>query len=189
MIDENAFGVLLSYFDIEDEEYALERGAFVERFSAFRRALYEILRDHPLGERVRVLDLGHAWYLEVADGDQRESPLAWTRRARAALTEREFACAAVVTYGGRWVSESEEGFLSTEHVGDASLVTLSHPSEPLRRALSAEAASRSDDEPGEEGWGPGIYLDVEAAEALGMAPKNAPTVLASPGLRAYRVAR
>jgi hypothetical protein len=88
------------------------------------------------------------------------------------------------------VDEDEVSSVSTEHVGGAGLVTVSHPSEPLRRALTAEAASRVEGE-GETalGWGPGLYLDVEAAEALGLAPKNAPTVLSVPGIRAYRVSR
>ena len=36
MIDENAFGLLLSYFDIENDEYALEAEEFVERVETFR---------------------------------------------------------------------------------------------------------------------------------------------------------
>ncbi len=136
------------------------------------------------------MDFGHAWYFEIGDGDQRESPFAWLKRARAALSEGGFESVGVLTHGGRWVDEGDAAaFVSTEHVGDTGLVKLSHPSEPLRRALSAEAASRPDDEDEKSGWGPGLYLDVEAAEALQMAPKNAPTVLSAPGLRVYRVSR
>lgn len=189
MIDENAFGVLVSYFAVEDEEYGLERAQFIERFEAFRKLLLDLLREHSLGAGVRALDLGHALYLEVAEGEQTESPLSWVKRARAALLARGFASVGVVSHGGRWVDEEDEAFVSTEHVGDAGLVTVSRPSEPLRRALAAEAASRPDDEDERSGWGPGLYLDVEAAEALRMVPKNAPTVLGAPGIRVYRVSR
>lgn len=188
MIDENAFGVLVSYFAVEDEEYGLEREEFVDRFRAFRQTLVDLLAEYPPGAAARALDLGHAIYIEVADGNQRESPLAWVKRARAALLDREFESVGVVTHGGRWVDDGDESFVATEYVGDTGLVTVSRPSEPLRRALAAEAASRPDDDD-RAGWGPGLYLDVEAAEALRMVPKNAPTVLAAPGLRVYRVAR
>ena len=33
LVDENAFGILIAHYGIEDEEYAHEREAFVERFS------------------------------------------------------------------------------------------------------------------------------------------------------------
>jgi hypothetical protein len=86
--------------------------------------------------------------------------------------------------------------LSTEYVGDASLVTISNPSEPLRRAQYGEAAAHDDDAEGGPGsdrptraWGPGLYLDTEAAEALAMSPKNAPTVLYARGAGFYRVGR
>ena len=54
--------------------------------------------------------------------------------------------------------------------------------------LVADVASRGDDEDG-SGWGPGLYLDTEAAEALGMTPKNAPTVLRAAGASFYRAGR
>ena len=66
---------------------------------------------------------------------------------------------------------------------------LSLPSEPLRRALYAETASHGADEDDEDAWGPGIYVDTEAVEALGRTLKNAPTPLAIAGATFYRVAR
>ncbi len=186
MIDENAFGILLSYFSLEDDEYGLERAEFVARYEAFRGSTRSALADMPLGRGVRALHLGHALYVEVGDGEQTESPLGWAKRARARLGELGFDTVVVVTHGGRWVNEAADSFFSVEHLGDAGLLTLSLPSEPLRRALYADAASR----PGEdqdEGWGPGLYLDVEAVEALGIKPKNAPTTLQIGGAEFYRV--
>ena len=193
MIDENAFGVLLSYFGVEDEEYGLGRAEFVERFEAFRAAVRAFLAETPLGQGAFALDLGHAVYAEVGEGDQAGSPLAWAKRLRAALAEKDFETVAVVTHGSRWVS-AEASAQSTEHLGEFALVTASNPSEPLRRAFYAETATRQDeddvDEDGELlGWGPGLYLDTEAAEALGMTPKNAPTVLRSGGAGFYRAGR
>ena len=186
MIDENAFGILLSYYGVEDDEYGLERPEFVARFEAFRATVRGAVLELPLGRGVRAVDLGHAVYVEVGDGDQAESPLAWAKKARGRLTEKGFDAVAVVTHGGRWIDESAESFFSTEHLGDAGFVTVSLPSEPLRRALYAETASRPTDE-GDEGWGPGLYLDVEAVEALGIKPRNAPTSLRVSGAEFYRV--
>jgi len=64
------------------------------------------------------------------------------------------------------------------------LVNASGPSEPLRRALCADAASRGDQDAA--GWGPGLYLDVDAVEALGRKPKNQPTILRSGGAEYFR---
>jgi hypothetical protein len=188
VIDENAFGVLIAYHDVENDEYALSREEFVARFSKFRDSARALLREHRLGEDVRAVDVGHALYVEVAEGDHAENPLAWGKRARATLSDAGFATVVVVTHGGRWVDENDSSFTSTEHVGDVGLVTISNPSEPLRRALIADVASRSDDDDG-SGWGPGIYLDTEAAEALAMTPKNAPTVLRASGASFYRAGR
>ncbi len=65
---------------------------------------------------------------------------------------------------------------------------LSHPSEPFRRAIAVEVASRRADEDDERGWGPGLYVDDEAIEALGRQFKNAPTPLEA-GARRTRVGR
>ena len=123
----------------------------------------------------------------MADGDHTESPFAWARKVRNRLEEGGFETVVAVTHGGRWVDESDLSFFSTEHAGDVGLVTLSNPSEPLRRALYADTASRSDDDCATEGWGPGLYVDVEAVEALGIKPKNAPTLIRSGGAAFFRV--
>lgn len=195
IIDENAFGILVSYFRVEDEEYGLDRAQFVERFALFRDVVRESLRDEPLGAGVRAIDFGHAVYVEIAEGDQSKSPLGWARKVRERLSERSLESAVFVTHGSRWVDEEAETFVSTEHVGDAGLLTISNPSEPFRRALYGDTASHSDDadsanRDGESrAWGPGLYLDTEAAEALSMTPKNAPTVLTAAGAGFYRVGR
>ena len=46
MIDEDAFGILFSYYQVEDDEYGSdERDAFVERFSSFEREGLEVLKS------------------------------------------------------------------------------------------------------------------------------------------------
>jgi hypothetical protein len=187
MIDENAFGILLSYFAVEDDEYGLERREFVLRFQAFRETVRAAVRELPLGKGVHAVDMGHALYVEVGDGDQTESPLAWVKKVRARLTEGGFETVAVVTHGGRWVDESAESSISVEHLGEVGLVSISLPSEPLRRALYADTASRPTDDAAAEGWGPGLYLDVEAVEPLGIKLRNAPTSLPAGGAEFYRV--
>jgi len=195
IVDENAFGILVSYFRIEDEEYGLERGEFVERFELFRQTVRECITEMPLGSRARALDLGHGFYLELPEDASASNPLKWARHAREKLAARGFDSVGVVTHGSRWIDEDEETFLSTENVGDCGVVTLSNPSEPLRRALYADAATHADEpdptaetEP-DAGWGAGLYLDTEAAEALAMVPKNAPTVLHTRGAGFYRVGK
>ncbi|HVW26648.1 MAG TPA: hypothetical protein VHC69_14875 [Polyangiaceae bacterium] len=186
MIDENAFGILLSWFCIEDDEYGRERSDFVQRVQEFRTLVRRAVTEIPLGTGLRVLDLGHAVYVEVGDGDQARSPIAWAKEARALLVEQGFDVFSVVTHGGRWTDDTESAS-SVEHLGDAALVTASLPSEPLRRALHAEAASHASDEDAEDGWGPGLYLDVEAVEALAIKLRNAPTSLRTGGAEFYRI--
>jgi len=157
------------------------------RFEAFRGTVRAAVRDLPLGKGVRAVDLGHAIYVEVGDGDQTESPLAWVKKARTMLTEGGFETVAIVTHGGRWVDDSAESFVSVEHLGEVGLVSISLPSEPLRRALYADTASRPTDDAAAGGWGPGLYLDVEAVEPLGIKLRNAPTSLQTGGAEFYRV--
>ena len=186
MIDENAFGILLSWFSIEDDEYGHERSDFAERVQQFRALARRSVVEVPLGAGVRVFDLGDAIYVEVGDGDQAQSPVAWAKQARARLVEHGFDVFSVVTHGGRWTEDGESSS-SVEHLGDAALVTVSFPSEPLRRALYADAASHPTDDDAGDGWGPGLYLDVEAVEALAIKLRNAPTSLRTGGAEFYRV--
>lgn len=185
-VDENAFGLLVSWFDVEHDEYALDRAEFVRRFGAFREAMVECLRELPLGEGVRAVDLGHAFYAEVADGDYTEDPVAWLKMARARAASRDVATVGVLTFGSRWVDEASGPDEEPAPAGAATLITVGRPSEPLRRALDADAATRPREDGGEDGWGSGLYLDVEAIEALDRTPKNAPTVLLAGGAGFYR---
>ncbi|MBK7580001.1 MAG: hypothetical protein IPI67_07310 [Myxococcales bacterium] len=185
MDDENAFGLLISWVDLETEEYALERAEFVERWQKFRATWREALGIFALGSDVRALDLGHALYLEVAEGDQTEDPIAWIKLVRARLTEQGFATVGVVTHGGRWLSD-EAGTELPEQNG-VFVAVASCPSEPLRRALYADTAAHRDEADAPDGWGAGLYVDTEAIEALGRSLKNAPTPLAVAGATYFRV--
>ncbi|HEY3498519.1 MAG TPA: hypothetical protein VGK73_27700 [Polyangiaceae bacterium] len=185
MIDESAFGLLIAYFNLEDDEYAGEREDFVARYAAFATCLRERLVETPPGSSGRVLDLGHAVYIELDEDDAAQNLIAWLRDARSALRERDYETAAVLTFGATWV-DANEPRPDVAAEGAFRFVRASLPSEPLRRALLAEAATHGDEESGVEGWGPGLYLDVEATEALGRKPKNEPTILRAGGARFYR---
>ncbi len=185
MIDENAFGLLISYFDIEDEEYRGEREQFIERYAIFTALIRDRLTEKPPGTNARAIDLGYAFYIELPDGEQLVDPIAWLRELRATLSEHEYRTAGMLTHGSCWVDEAEPR-PDIVDCGSVRLFRASRPSEPLRRALLAEAATHGDEEQGLEGWGPGLYLDVEAVEALGRRPKNTPTILRSGGAEFFR---
>lgn len=185
MIDENAFGLWIGYFSVEEDEYGLEREAFVERFQRFGRIVRAHVEEQPLGEGLRALDLGHGVYLEIGEGDETAGPIGWLKALRERLSEDGFPSVGVLSHGSRWVAETEAEQAGSERVGGTPWSTLSHPSEPLRRAMYADAASRIDEDDG-TGWGPGLYLDTEAVEALGKTPKNQPTVLSASGATYYR---
>jgi hypothetical protein len=185
MIDEDAFGILLSYFEIEDDEYGSEdRADFVERFEAFERLALGLLGKMELPSDHHVVCLGHAVYAEFSDREDTPQLFARFREAAARLGSEGFVNVAVLTHGSRWVDEGQAAPLSI--VGDAPRVAhVSRPSEPLRRGLFVAALAQADDEV--EGWGPGVYADTEALEALGKTPRNAPTVLRAPGAAFFRV--
>jgi hypothetical protein len=185
MVDESAFGLLITYLTLEDDEYAGERAHFVARYAAFVELCHARLRDSPPGSAARALELGHSFYVELIEGEHAPELIAWLKQTRAALTEQAFGVAGILTYGSTWLDETPERPLS-EALGPAVLVRASGPSEPLRRALLAEAAARGHEDGEPSGWGPGLYLDVEAVEALGKKPKNAPTVLRAGGAEFYR---
>jgi hypothetical protein len=173
MIDENAFGLLLSHHAIEDEEYGLETASFLERVALLRETTQQWLLDAPLAPSLRQLDLGHALYFEWSDGEQLTGPIAWLKELRRRLTEAALESTGILSHGGRWVA-NEEG---EPEFG---------PSEALRRALYAETAVHPDEDSDNPGWGSGLYLDTEAVEALGLKLKNAPTPLSSAGATFYR---
>lgn len=187
MIDEDAFGILFSYYDVEDDEYASdEREAFVQRFEAFERGVLQIVAEMALPESHHIVCLGHAVYVELRDGEDAPELLRHTRAANAQLTRAGFVNVTVLAHGSRWVAEGERPKLSlSAPESGPQVVHISRPSEPLRRALDVATLARRDDVV--EGWGPGVYVDVEALEALGKVPKNAPTVLRAAGAQFFRI--
>jgi hypothetical protein len=185
MIDEDAFGLLIAYLNIEDDEYAGERDQFVARHAEFTSNVRTRIVDHPPGATARAVELGHAVYVELVVGSQSRELSGWLRVTRSALAESGYLTAGILTYGSSWYDEAAER-PSVSEVGDVRFVRASGPSEPLRRALSADAAARGDENGDAPGWGPGLYLDVEAVEALGRKPKNQPTVLRCGGAEFFR---
>lgn len=190
MIDENAFGILISDIDVEDAEYELSREEFLPRLRAFHDAVFDFVALNPLASDARALDLGHAVYFEFGEGEQIGDPLAWLRRLREAVRERGLASVGIMTHGSRWVDETAGVALEVEqrYVGSVPVAGFSSSSEPLRRALYADTATRPPDDE-QEGWGAGFYVDTEAIEALGLTPKNRPTGLVIAGATFYRVGR
>jgi hypothetical protein len=185
--DENAFGVLIGYHAIEDDEYSLEPEQFAARFTEFRNAVRACVENFPLASPALAREFGHATYLEFADGDQLEDPIAWIKTVRAKLNAQDLKSVGVLSHGGRWLREAPES--APRAVNGVEYLPVSLPSEPLRRALYAETATHGADENDESAWGPGIYVDTEAIEALGRTLKNAPTPLAIAGATFYRAAR
>jgi len=182
LVDQNAFGVLVAFFDIEDAEYSSSPEEFVERFERFRELCFSHARARPLASGVRACDLGHALYFEFEDGDQDADPLAWLRALVRELGENEFSVTGVLAHGGRWV---EQDAATTQTETAFELVRVTRPSEPLRRALYADAAAHGTE--GTDGWGPGVFVDEEAIEAMKRSFKNAPTPLLAAGARFFRV--
>lgn len=185
MIDEDAFGILFAYYDVEEDEYASdERELFVQSFEAFERGVLQIVADMALPESHHIVCLGHVVYVELRDGEDAPELLRQTRAASAQLTARGFVNVTVLSHGSRWVVDGEGPELSLAE-SRPTVVRISRPSEPLRRALDVATLARRDEVV--EGWGPGVYADVEALEALGKVPKNAPTVLRAPGAQFFRI--
>lgn len=185
MIDENAFGVLIDYFDIEDDEYSEDdTETFKDRFTAFERLILERCAEAPPAGPARVITLGHSVFIEFEQEACRPGLLRWVKELRASLDEHEFRTAVVVTHGGRWVDDDASNWVQQSESGSLRVAHVSLPSEPLRRALFAIAACHSG---GDQSWGPGAYLDTEAVEALGIQPKNEPTRLSVAGADFFRV--
>lgn len=185
MIDEDAFGILFSYSDVEDDEYGCDdRSEFVQRFQGFEHEVLDIVRSMELSSEHHVVALGHAVYVEVRDGDDGGPLLGKVRAASARLREAGFTNVTVLSHGSRWVEPGQAPDLALVP-GPPPLLRVSRPSEPLRRALDADTFARSDDD--EPGWGPGVYVDTEALEAMNKSPKNAPTVLRARGAQFFRI--
>lgn len=189
-IDENAFGILISYFGIDDEEYALEREQFIERFEKFRALWQECVCSERIAESFVVMDLGHALYIELAEDELMADALLWIRNARTRLSESEFESVGVISHGGRWrFSEHAPCAPRVLQLGSLPVHAISLPSEPLRHALDADAAARMTRDGEIVGWGPGFYAETEALEALGRKLKNVPTPLEAGGAMFYRIGK
>jgi hypothetical protein len=185
MIDEDAFGVLFSYYELEDDEYGSdERAEFVQRFEAFERAVLGIVRDLSLPGDPHVVCFGHAVYVEFRDEETSADLLRALRVASARLAIEGFVNATVLSHGARWVWPDQCPELSVSEPAPR-VARISRPSEPLRRALDVDTLTRRDEQV--EGWGPGVYVDTEALQALGKTPKNAPTVLRAAGAQFFRI--
>lgn len=184
--DENAFGLLFELYGIEDLQYSLEPDQFVERFTRFRDLLLEEASRNSLGEDSALLDLGHALYFEIGDGDQSMDPLDWLGRLCLPLVREPFELCAILTHGGRWIDPSGHSVPRLEPLeGGYRAIRAAFPSEPLQRALCAAAFCHGPS--GSDGWGTGLFVDSEAALALGKRPKNAPTPLLAGGATFYRL--
>jgi hypothetical protein len=192
VIDENTFGVLLAHYDLESIEYSLAEDAFLAYIGRFLAAIDTNIAAQPLGDALRRIDLGHAVYLEFADGDQLSDPIAWVRGMRQQLVEADLPNICVLTAGGRWISPKDEvpaevNDLPAEKAADLERKSGAWrvnspraygPSEALRKALAAEAfAQPTTSGDSIQGWGPGLYIDKDAVEQLGKSLKNAPTTL------------
>ena len=130
MIDENAFGILISDFDLEDDEYRLEPHEFGDRTRRFHDVVFEYVAEHPLASDTRALDFGHAIFFEFGEGEiQRPS-------------------VGILTHGSRWVDEDTgvEVEVEQRYIGSVAVARVSHASEPLRRALYADTATRPHDD-------------------------------------------
>lgn len=185
MIDEDAFGILFSYYEVEDDEYGSDdREAFVERFSSFEREGLAALSSMALPKDHHIVCFGHAIYAELRDDGDVSDLLGRLRAASARLSGEGFVNVTVLSHGSRWVRQGEGVELSLTEEAPY-VLRISRPSEPLRRALEAEAFARRDE--AENGWGPGVYVDTEALDALGKTPKNAPTVLQARGAAFFRI--
>jgi hypothetical protein len=188
-VDENAFGILISYFDVENDEYGLDSEEFVEKCSAFRFTMLDLLSELPVELGARALDLGHGFYVEYAEPETPYDPLAWIRNTRERLREREIETVAVLAHGSRWLPEDGDTPEDRElFAGAVSVLRTSRVSEPFRRALWADTAAQpAEDE--DVSWGPGLYLDLEALEALGRKLKNDPTPLEAASGKYFRLSR
>ncbi len=187
MEDENALGILVAFHSIEDEEYASnELDSFEDRYLLFQRLVLQYFAENPPGTGCRGLELGHSLYLELPEEHVGPGLLKWVKTLREALAEQNFENTVIVAHGGRWVEDSTT--VQLNRAGDIPIASLGGPSEPLRRALFAETATHG--APSEDtAWGAGFYLDSEAMEALGIRPKNEPTLLEIAGADFVRVSR
>lgn len=176
MTDENAFGLLISYVGIEDDEYEHDdTAAFAERIVRLRDVCTQALAANPPAANTHAVFWGHALYVEFPEPDAKPSLLSFIRTLREQLLEHGIETAGIVTFGGRWVEQEDRVDLNVAEHNGVRIATVSMPSEPLRKALYAETACQGFD--GALGWGTGLFFDADALEPLGLNLKNQPTPL------------
>lgn len=176
MIDENAFGVLISYVGIEDDEYEHDdTKAFAERIVCLSDVCTRVLESSAPAANTHAVFWGHALYVEFAAPDVKPNLLPFIRTLREQLREHGIETAGIVTFGGRWVAQEDHVELGITQRNGVRIASVSMPSEPLRKALYAETACQGFG--GQEGWGTGLFFDAEALEPLGLNLKNQPTPL------------
>lgn len=176
MIDENAFGALISYVTLEEDEYASEDTVtFEARVEQFRAACLDAVRERPPGHNTHAVFLGHALYVEVPEGDEKPPLVAFVRALRDRLKQADIGSAGIITHGGRWVEREDSVRVEVVEGESYRMTELSLPSEPFRKALAVDTACHGVG--ATEGWGQGLYLDAEALQPLGLNLKNQPTPL------------
>src|ERR1043166_8721054 len=129
MIDEDAFGVLFSYYELEDDEYGSdEREEFVRRFESFERAALGIVQALALPGDPHVVCFGHAVYAEFRDETPAPDLLRALRMASSRLAAEGFVNATVLSYGARWVRSDAAPELSLSETAPR-IARISRPSE------------------------------------------------------------
>lgn len=184
VIDENAFGLAIAYYDVEDDEYGLEdRAAFVARFRAFEATVGQAVGRAQLPDDRLMLGLGHSIYLEFHDAGDTPRLVSQARQLSESVVDAGFRNAVSLAFGSRWVDPAEPALGMLR--GEDDSARLAGPSEPLRRCLAATVLAMGDDEA--PGWGPALYVDLDAADALGLKLKNEPTLLRAGGTNFFRI--
>lgn len=186
MEDENAFGIWLSWFDAEEVEYSQSADKFPPRLMVFRSAVQDYLGQNSPGSNAIAIDMGTSVYVEIADGDHKVDPFAWLKGLRTYLSQGDWTTFGVITHGGRWVT-SKPGATMPSKVGDVQVMASFGPSEPMRKAMAAESMSHDDEDGDFEGWGPGLFVDEEALDAMNRKLKNEPTALRCAGACFFRI--
>jgi len=130
--------------------------------------------------------MGTSVYVEIADGDHACDPFAWLKELRSYLQQGDWTTFGVITHGGRWVASRSDLTLPSK-VGDIRVMASFGPSEPLRKAMAAESMSHDDEDGDYEGWGPGLFVDADALEAMNRKLKNDPTPLRCAGACFFRI--
>lgn len=143
MIDENAIGVLVAHYDLESAEYSLGESAYLDYLARFDDTVNRYLVEHPLADEVRRIELGHALYLELADGEQQTDPMTWLRHLRQALVAADLPNVCVLTAGGRWVPALPEEVASEPDSSESDELPSARESGAWRVSTAPSASDSS----------------------------------------------